>query len=297
VATADGTTQVLSVTMHGTNDAATNLTMVVTAAADPNNLPSGPFAQFTPTDPDGGGATTYSMTLAEFDASTLSSIVDGTPDLTLSSTGTLSATSGGSGIENSRVYEMQVTATQGAASYTEAFTIFTGTSGGETINNAFNAGDDAYYALNGADMVFAGSGDDTVFGQNGVDQIHGGDGNDTLTGGGGNDTFFFDTSLNAATNVDTIKDFSSGNDHISLLKTGLFSSLTGSAGNTTLGTDFSANQTTAGTGSEHVFYDPATGNLYYDANAGAHADAVLFANLTNTDATHPTIATTDFVIG
>jgi hypothetical protein len=106
----------------------------------------------------------------------------------------------------------------------------------------------------------------------------------------------FDAAVNAA-NADTIKDFATGSDHITLAKGGVFSNLTGSVGSTTLGADFSASQTTAGTGAEHVFYDPATGNLYYDANAGAHGDAVLFANLTNTDATHPTIATTDFVIG
>ena len=116
-----------------------------------------------------------------------------------------------------------------------------------------------------------------------------------LVGGTGSDTFIFDASL-AVANADTIKDFVTGSDHISLLKSGLFSNLVGGVGSTTLGTDFAANQTTAGTGAEHVFYNPATGNLYYDANAGSHSDAVVFATLTNTDLTHPAIATTDFII-
>jgi Ca2+-binding RTX toxin-like protein len=192
------------------------------------------------------------------------------------------------------------TDTGGLQSPEQTLTIITGkNNASDGLNGA--TGDDIIYALNSGngsnkDVVFAGSGDDTVYGQDGIDEIHGATGNDVLHGGAGNDTFFFDTALNAATNVDTIKDFTSGADKISLQKSGLFTSL-GSVG-ANLSGDFSANSTTSGTGTEHVFYDPATGNLYYDANAGSHSDAVLFANLTDVNGTtHPPIAATDFIIG
>jgi VCBS repeat-containing protein len=165
---------------------------------------------------------------------------------------------------------------------------------GETLNGGNK--NDLLFGNLGDDTLNGGSGDDLLVAGGGADTLNGGAGNDVLVGGAGNDTFRFDAA--PAANADTIKDFATGSDHISLVKSGVFSSLAGSAGSTTLGTDFSASQTTAGTGVEHVFYDPATGNLYYDANAGSHADAVVFATLTNTDGvTHPTIATTDFIIG
>jgi Ca2+-binding RTX toxin-like protein len=170
----------------------------------------------------------------------------------------------------------------------------TSSSTGETLNGGNK--NDLLFGNLGDDTLNGGSGDDLLVAGGGADTLNGGAGNDVLVGGAGNDTFRFDAA--PAANADTIKDFATGSDHISLVKSGVFSNLAGSAGSTTLGTDFSASQTTAGTGAEHVFYDPATGNLYYDANAGSHADAGVFATLTNTDGvTHPTIATTDFIIG
>ena len=55
-----------------------------------------------------------------------------------------------------------------------------------------------------------------VTGNAGANLINGGAGNDTLTGNAGNDFFFFNTALNAATNVDTIIDFSVAEDTIRL---------------------------------------------------------------------------------
>ncbi|UUZ75679.1 hypothetical protein LP414_28970 [Polaromonas sp. P1(28)-13] len=113
-----------------------------------------------------------------------------------------------------------------------------------------------------------------------------------MSGAAGDDTFYFDTALNAATNVDTIIDFATGNDHISLLKAGLFANLSGSIGATLLVTDFNTAAQTGG----HIVYD--TGNLYYDADGGSHTlsgagtDSVLFASLIG----NPPVAT-DFIIG
>ncbi len=270
--------------------AATDLRLVVDTFVTGNSLPSGNFAHFAVTDPDGGGAHSFSMTATSNNGASPASV------LTLSSAGVLSA---GAGLAQNTVYTLNVTTTQaGASPYTEAFYITTGTNADN--GSLTGLGDDVIYGLGGSDIVLAGSGDDTVFGGQGNDHIHGGDGNDVLHGGGGNDTFYFNTPLNATTNVDTIKDFESGSDKISLLKLGLFSNLAGSAGATTLGTDFNTVSQTGG----HIVYDGSTGNLYYDADGGSHTlsgpgmDSILFANLTNVNGTtHPTIVASDFVIG
>jgi len=254
----------------------------------------------------GAGSTIATLTTDDVDNSTgftySFSSGTGTGFALGASTGVLTTNAG---LAASSTYTLKFVSTDAGGLQTpeQTLTIITGTSGNNGDANLAGAtGDDILYALsngnnqNQHDVVFAGGGDDTVFGQDGADDLHGGVGNDTLYGGVGNDTFFFDTALNAATNVDTIKDFVSGSDKISLTKAGLFTALGTVGGNLT--GDFSASNTTAGSGTEHVFYDPATGNLYYDANAGSHSDAVSFANLTNVNGTtHPSIAATDFIIG
>ena len=56
--------------------------------------------------------------------------------------------------------------------------------------------------------VFGEAGNDLLAGGATADRLHGGDDNDVLTGRLGADRFFFDTALNAVTNVDMITDFS-----------------------------------------------------------------------------------------
>jgi Ca2+-binding RTX toxin-like protein len=138
---------------------------------------------------------------------------------------------------------------------------------------------------------------DLLVGDGGNDVLNGGTGSDTLTGSGGSDTFVFSSAL-GATNIDIVTDFNSGSDHVSLLKAGVFANLAGSSGGT-LGLDFNTTGQTGG----HIVYDAGSGNLYYDANGGSHtlsglgADSIVFATLTNTNGTHPTIVATDFIIG
>ncbi|MDP3709841.1 MAG: hypothetical protein Q8R56_17470, partial [Polaromonas sp.] len=133
----------------------------------------------------------------------------------------------------------------------------------------------------------AGSGDDTVFGQDGVDEIHGGDGNDVLYGGAGNDTFFFDTALNATTNIDTIKDFNAGGGSAAsgvdaiLLSNAIFG--LGTSGPLSA-TDYAVvDSTSVAVASQsvgvavNIVYDSHTGTLYYDANGGSLSDATAFA--------------------
>ncbi|UUZ67891.1 cadherin-like domain-containing protein [Polaromonas sp. P2-4] len=259
------------------NDAASDLIFSFTGAPG-NSLPNGNFGQMSLVDPD-GGALSYSYLLAALTATTLpGGVATGfAGDLSVSSTGVISA----SNLDDNRDYEMSIQVTQGTATFTETFSVITGTNAGETIGGVYANGDDVIFARGDADTILAGSGNDTVFGQSADDQIHGGIGNDVLTGGGGNDTFYFDTVLNGATNVDKIVDFATGNDHISLLKAGLFANLTGIAGATTLGSDFNTAAQTGG----HIVYDATAGNLYYDADGGSHTlsgagtDSVLFASL------------------
>jgi large repetitive protein len=174
------------------NDAATNLILTLTNPPSANNIPSGGFAQFSVDDPD-GGAGAYSYTLLSLSETVFStgvgvSPVDGSPDLTLAAaTGILSATSGANGLESDRVYELEVQVTQSSATYSEFFSIITGTSAGDSVGTPYATGDDIIFGNDGVDIVLAGSGNDSIMGQGGNDNLSGEAGNDILIGGAGND--------------------------------------------------------------------------------------------------------------
>jgi Ca2+-binding RTX toxin-like protein len=129
------------------------------------------------------------------------------------------------------------------------------------------------------DVLTAGGGNDTLAGGLGNDSLTGGLGNDSLTGGAGEDVFRFDSVLNGATNVDAIGDFSHADDTIGL-NAALFG---GVAGGTLAAEAFLAadGATAAVTAEQHVIYDTATGDLYYDADGAGGAEAVKFATLTD----------------
>jgi hypothetical protein len=75
--------------------------------------------------------------------------------------------------------------------------------------------------------VSLGAGNDTFKNAGGTaGRVYGGDGNDTLIAGPHTDKFVFDTTLNAATNVDRVKHFDPGTDKLILDKT-FFSALSG----------------------------------------------------------------------
>jgi hypothetical protein len=76
----------------------------------------------------------------------------------------------------------------------------------------------------GPDNLTGSSGDDILLGFGGNDTLNGGGGNDTLTGGDGADTFLF----GANPGVDTIADFSSGQDLIAFDHTAYGNGSTGS---------------------------------------------------------------------
>jgi len=302
----DGTatdTQDVVVTITGTADATvvstSQITLDVTASPTGNSLPNGTLGLLSVT----GGSGSYTYSLESLSATSLSGgVVTGfAGDLTIGSTGVVTATA----LDGNRIYYMTVNAQQGGTTLQETIRVITGTNADNALNGSAT-GDDVIFADNGGDIVLAGSGDDTVFGQQGADQIHGGDGKDVLIGGGGNDTFFFDSTANATTNVDHIKDFSNGGDDgtdtIWLSKT-FFAGLAtnGSEAGVTLSaadyTETASGGATAAMGSAHILYDQATGSLYYDADGGdATTGRVLFAVLDN----KPALAdmdNTDFKVG
>ncbi len=99
--------------------------------------------------------------------------------------------------------------------------LITGGAGNDSINGNFGA--DTIDGGAGNDALRGGKGDDIVQGGDGNDTLTGDLGGDTLTGGAGHDTFVFKGSDAAVLStdfltghVDTITDFTHGEDHIAL---------------------------------------------------------------------------------
>lgn len=184
----------------------------------------------------------------------------------------------------------------------DIFRVFTGNFSGTVVNGAV--------VSNGlGDSVVGGDGNDTIFtsasyvlgadvenlvsanqsiatnitlvgntlnnaisGDQGNNVLYGAAGNDRLTGLGGADTFHF--SETGVANADTIVDFVSGTDRISL----------DLADFGALGATFDANELTAGRQAvgtnAQIIYDQATGQMFYDADGtGTNSETVLFAQL------------------
>jgi serralysin len=134
----------------------------------------------------------------------------------------------------------------------------------------------------GDSLIGAGA-NDTLLGLGGDDTLDGGEGNDSLDGGLGNDSYVFDTAPNATTNADRIVDFTSGVDVI-VLEDDFFTGLA-------VGALTDGNLGVLATG-EHIRYDAATGNLFYDPNGPGGAAEIKFATLTG----HPTVTSGDFLV-
>lgn len=91
-----------------------------------------------------------------------------------------------------------------------------GGKGGDDLRGG--GGGDKLFGGNGGDRIDGGKGNDAIFGGDGKDAIVGDKGDDTLTGGKDADRFVFARF----DGVDTITDFVSGLDTISLAETGIF---------------------------------------------------------------------------
>jgi Ca2+-binding RTX toxin-like protein len=115
---------------------------------------------------------------------------------------------------------------------------------------------------------------DSLSGLGGNDRLIGGAGRDTLTGGDGSDSFYFDSALNASTNVDQILDFTAA-DTIVLDRT-IFTSI---AADGAIAPGAFRNGVAAQDANDRILYEAATGRIFYDADGTGDAAAVLFAKV------------------
>jgi Ca2+-binding RTX toxin-like protein len=160
--------------------------------------------------------------------------------------------------------------------------ILTGTG---DINGTGSRGDNTLTGNAGANLLNGGLGNDT---------LQGGGGNDILIGGKGGDKFVFASALNAATNIDIVRDFvATDGDKIHLSKA-VFAAL-GIPGALTAGAFYaSATATSAHDADDRIIYNTASGNLYYDADGLGGASAVQFATIG--ELAHPLLSSIDFLI-
>ena len=119
-------------------------------------------------------------------------------------------------------------------------------------------------AINGTGNTLANK----LTGNAAANVFNAGAGQDTLTGGLGNDIFVFSTSPSAATNVDTITDFSkvAGNADKIWLDDDIFTALGHVTQTTPLGASAFCAGKVAKSASQHIVYDSSTGGLFYDAD-------------------------------
>jgi Ca2+-binding RTX toxin-like protein len=124
----------------------------------------------------------------------------------------------------------------------------------------------------------AGAGNDTLVGGAGLDH---------LAGGAGKDFFVFNAPLSAS-NHDVIADFNHVADTFRL-ENAVMKALTSTG---PLKASWFFADATAHDADDHIIYNPATGNLYYDSN-GNHAGGItLLATLAN----KPVLLANDFVV-
>lgn len=127
----------------------------------------------------------------------------------------------------------------------------------------------------GNNVLKGGAGNDRLFGYGGADRLYGGLGADKLTGGAGRDVFVFDTSPKAIGNVDSIVDFNVVDDTI-WIDNAVFKA---AGPNGRLVADAFVRAKAALDAEDRFIYNPATGNLFYDADGTGPAAAIKIAVL------------------
>ncbi len=152
-----------------------------------------------------------------------------------------------------------------------------GTTGiGNNLNNTITGN-------GGFNILSGGGGNDTLIGGDDNDNLVGGAGNDSLIGGNGMDSFYFYSQTEG---VDTITQFSVGNDTIDVSAAGFGGGLTAGAAITT---DQFRTGARAGDAGDRFIYNSTTGALFFDADGIGGTAQVQIATLspqlvmTNTD--------------
>ncbi|MEQ1954066.1 calcium-binding protein [Mesorhizobium sp. CN2-181] len=165
------------------------------------------------------------------------------------------------------------------------------------MNKSNNIGDafgDFYWSIENilgssfGDSLAGDALDNGIDGSGGSDTLRGYGGNDVLTGGAGADSFVFSSGLDAATNVDTIIDFSIADDTVRL-DDRIFAAA-GAPG--TLAANAFHIGAAATTTDHRIVYDVATGALSYDADGSGAGAAIRFATLS----TGLALTNADFVV-
>jgi Ca2+-binding RTX toxin-like protein len=149
-------------------------------------------------------------------------------------------------------------------------------------------------ALSGFENLTGGSGNDMltgdakaniIIGGDGNDSIIGGAGSDTLTGGNGSDAFRYNAPAEGGTSGDNIQDFTSGQDLISILKSGFAIAAGvshGGAGNNNFDTQyFTATGVATAAGHGQFIFNDTSHQLFWDSDGAGAKAAVLIATLTN----------------
>jgi Ca2+-binding RTX toxin-like protein len=137
-------------------------------------------------------------------------------------------------------------------------------------------GNDVLKGTNGLDGFYGMGGNDTIYGYGDRDALAGGAGNDKLYGGAGPDGFYFDTKLNAKTNVDRIMDFNPTDDAIGLSKSVFSKIARGPLKEAAFYTGKKAHDK-----DDRIIYDKKTGNLYYDPDGTGSKAQIKFAVVVN----------------
>jgi Ca2+-binding RTX toxin-like protein len=162
----------------------------------------------------------------------------------------------------------------------------TGSGGVDTVQSSISFSLSGSKALGAVEnLALTGSGSSNIngagnglandmSGTRGNNDLMGLGGNDVLTGGRGADTFVFNAALNAATNVDTITDFTVIDDTMRLENAFMSALSTGQLGVAAFHIGASAADA-----SDRIVYNSANGALSYDADGTGAGAAVKFAQL------------------
>ena len=221
----------------------------------------------------GAGNDTFRFNVGDLTGADVVQGGGGTDTLAFLNAGTVTAASlaGVSGIEHITLAPgtNSITFNDTFANANAAMLTVYGSTGDDTIDAS--ADTSTAHAI----TVYAGAGNDTLIGGAGNDTFHGGGGFDTFTGGLGHDTFVFDTAPGVSS-LGTITDFTVGIDRIDLDHR-IFGAV--GADGVLANAAFESGASELGA-STRIFYNSATGDIFYDPDGAGGVAATKFAHVT-----------------